>query len=132
MNRWMLAAAGALLLTTWVHVYLGGPEIHHVIQVSDLPPDLRALSAVLWHAVTIALLVFAAGCIWLARTPNPALVLLIGAIQVGYAGLFLFYGVTRLGTLWVMPQWIIFLLVPALMVIGLRRDRAPRTGVVES
>ena len=28
--------------------------------------------------------------------------------------LFLFYGTTRLGTVWLMPQWIVFLLVPAL------------------
>ncbi len=123
MNRWMLAAAAGLLLTTWVHVFLGGPEIHQIIQASDMHPGVRAIGAVLWHAVTVNLLVFAVACLWMSQRPNPALAILVCGIQIGFAALFVFYGLTLLGTVWLMPQWVIFLLVPAVMMMGLRRAR---------
>lgn len=128
MNRAMLAATGLLLLTTWVHVFLGGPEIHQVIQASGLPLGLRAISAVLWHAVTVILLVFSAGCFWMVRHDNPALAVVISAVQLGFAALFLVYGIWMLGTVWLMPQWIIFLLVPALIGMGLRGQH--RTAIL--
>ncbi|MFY0616533.1 hypothetical protein [Shimia sp.] len=123
LNPWMTAAAALLFLTTGVHVFMGGPEIHHVIQASALPEDVRAIGAVLWHAITATLLVFALGCLWLAHNTNTALAVTIGAVQVLFAVLFIFYGATLLGTLWVMPQWIIFLLIPVVMLLGLLRQR---------
>lgn len=122
MNHWMTTAGVALFLTSYVHVFMGGPEIYDPILASDLSEYLRAMSAVLWHAVTVVLLVFAAAAVWIAMRPNRDLALVLIAIQVGFAGLFLFYGQTQLGTLWIMPQWVIFLCVPFVMLIGLRRQ----------
>ncbi len=118
MNIPIAVAVGLTGLTTLVHVLAGGPDVHEPIQDSDLSDYLRALSAVLWHAVTVTLIVFTLALIWLVRRPNQALAWVISAVQVGFAGLFIFYGITRLGTLWLTPQWIIFLTIPALTVWG--------------
>lgn len=126
MNKWMMSAAGLLVLTTAVHVFLGGPEIHWVIQDSTLPPDVRAVAAVIWHAITVILFAFALGCAWLVRHENKPMAYLMSGIQIGFAALFVFYGLSLLGNLTIMPQWIIFLLVPALTLRGTRQTA--RTG----
>lgn len=118
MNRPILAAAVLMILTLFVHVFAGGPEIHQLIQTSALPTGLRAVSAVLWHAVSVNLLVFSVALLWLAKHPNPPLGLTISFIQLGWAALFLYYGASMLATVWLMPQWLIFLTIPALTFWG--------------
>lgn len=123
MNPWMIGASALLWLTTFVHVFLGGPEIHQVIQTSDLPASVRGVGAVIWHAVTVILIAFAISCAMLARRSNRETALLMIGIQLGFAALFVYYGVMQLGTLWVMPQWVIFMMIPAVMVLGLHRTK---------
>lgn len=129
MNPWMIAASLLLWLTTYVHVFMGGPEIHVPIQMSDLDAAVRGVGAVIWHAVTVILIAFAIACAALARRANRAMALLVIGIQLGFAALFIFYGITLLGTLWIMPQWVIFTLIPAVMALGLRHSRR-RNGTV--
>lgn len=121
MNKPMLAAGGLMAITYLVHVFAGGPEIHHAIQASDLTLELRAISAIIWHMVTVILSAFAVALLWLAIRQNRALAWLTIVVQLGFAGLFLFYGLTMLGSPWPMPQWIAFLLIPALTLLGLRK-----------
>lgn len=120
MNKPMLLACALMGVTTCVHVFGGGPEIHQPIQTSDLPSYLRAISAVLWHAVTVILMAFAIALAWVSLHPNRPLEWMIALVQVGFAGLFLFYGVAILGTPWPMPQWVVFLLIPGVMLFGMR------------
>ncbi|MFY0594823.1 MAG: hypothetical protein JXQ85_00195 [Cognatishimia sp.] len=124
MNRLNLAAAVLMALTFGVHVFAGGPEVHVAIQASELSEYLRAISAVLWHAVSVILAVFALAYLWLARNDNKALSIVLGATQLGFATLFLWYGTTLLGTIWPMPQWIVFLLIPAISAAGTLRQKA--------
>lgn len=42
------------------------------------------------------------------------------AQYLAYAGLFIGYGLAYVGTLWQTPQWIVFLLISALALVGLR------------
>ncbi len=121
-----LIAAALMLLTVFVHVFAGGPEIHQPIQNSALPSVVRAVGAVLWHAVTVVLTLFFVALLWLARHENPALLWLVNGIQLGFAGLFIWYGWAQLGTLWPMPQWIIFIVIPALT---LWQGRRPATAI---
>ncbi|TCL00478.1 hypothetical protein BXY66_3121 [Shimia isoporae] len=130
MNYWMASAGGLLLLTAYVHVFMGGPEIHDVIQASALDPGVRGVAAVIWHAITAILLVYAVVCASLAKSPNRGLALHIIAVQICFAALFVFYGLTLLGNLSVMPQWIIFLTIPAVMAMGLRSEKAQRRANV--
>ncbi|MBT2131388.1 hypothetical protein [Aliiroseovarius lamellibrachiae] len=124
MNKFMIAATVLMFATFLAHVLGGGPEIHAPIQASDLSPYLRAISAVIWHAITIILLVFSVALAGLIKYPNRALERVIIAIQLGFASLFLFYGMRLLGNVIDMPQWIAFMLIPAVMVIGRRGKTA--------
>lgn len=123
-----LAAALILAATFLLHVLAGGPEFDRPFQTHLPDEKLKAMAAVLWHFVSLALAVSAAAAISLARRPNPALALTLAALMAGFAALFLFYGLTRLGTVWTLPQWIIFAAVaPLLLTSGARPQRKAGT-----
>ena len=118
MNIPILVATGLMALTWIAHVFGGGPEINAPLQASDLPDYLRAMSGVLWHMATTCLTVFFFALAWLVRHPNAALTWVLSLVQLGWAGLFIYYGASQLGSLWPMPQWSVFLLIPALTLWG--------------
>jgi hypothetical protein len=125
-----LCAAGLMAATFFLHVIGGGRELHVPIQASSLDLPLRAISAVIWHMVSALLALQAVALIWLARHPNRPMSTLLIAIQVAFAGLFLFYGQTMFGTVWVMGQWTIFLALAGLIAWGARGAGAPRVAPV--
>lgn len=114
----MLAAFGLSVLTFCIHTFLGGADYHAVVLNVIETPLLSALTSVLWHAATFGIVMFAATALWMAWHPNRALALTMAALQLGWAGLFIYYDLTRLGSLWAMPQWTIFLILPALILWG--------------
>ncbi|MEE9375408.1 MAG: hypothetical protein V3V04_03640 [Rhizobiaceae bacterium] len=66
---------------------------------------------------TIALFISAS-----RRELSVPLISLVSAQYIALALLFIFYGISRLGTVWLMPQWIVFLLIPVLAYVGLRKQ----------
>lgn len=121
--NWTRLAAALMGLTFFIHVFGGGPEVHDPLQAALTDPFLAAFAAVLWHAVTVVLAVLAGGLWVLAQRHDPALEVILSGIQLGFAALFVFYGLTRLGTMMPMNQWIIFLAIPALTRFGQSRKR---------
>lgn len=113
-----LAAAVLMAATVVLHVIGGGTEFHAPIQASALDLPLRAISAVLWHMVTMLLILQTLALLWLATRPDRAMAILLACIQVSFAGLFLFYGQTMLGTVWLLGQWTIFLVLALLIAWG--------------
>ncbi len=122
-SKLTLLAAALMGLTTLVHVFAGGPEVHTGLLAAVSDPGLAAFVSILWHFVTVFLGVATLALAWLARHPDPALEATLAALQIGAAALFIFYGAIQLGTLWLMPQWVIFLLIPLLTRIGQRGVR---------
>ena len=120
MSRPTIAAAILMLITAGIHVFAGAPEVHVPIQASDLHPILRAISAVLWHAVTVQLLAFTAALLWVAKHPNRPVSLLIATICLGYTALFLWIGTSMLQSPWPMPQWTLFAGLASLTLWGAR------------
>lgn len=118
MRYFTFAAAILMAGTTGLHVIGGGPEFHAPIQASGLDLPLRAISAVLWHFVSLMLALQAVALLWLARHPDGAMAALLTAIQIGFAVLFMFYGQTMLGTVWILGQWTIFLTLAVLIICG--------------
>jgi hypothetical protein len=119
-----LIAAALTAATFFLHVFGGGPEFHAPIQASALDLPLRAISAVLWHAISLLLATEAVALLWLARYPNRPMAALLGAIQISFAGLFLFYGQTMLGSVWILGQWTIFLVLAGLIFWGARMPKS--------
>ena len=118
MNTPIMIGAGLMALTTGVHVFAGGPEIMRPIRKADLPREVIATADVVWHGITVILALTAIGLAWLAFNTNPPLLWMLTGVQLGFAALFVGYGLTRLGNLTKMPQWIIFTGVPALTLWG--------------
>jgi hypothetical protein len=122
MSRATISAGILMLITAGIHVLAGQPEVHVAIQASDLHPVLRAISSVLWHAVTVQLLAFTAALLWVARHPNREVSLLIATICLCYTALFLWVGITLLQSPWPMPQWSLFAALAALTLWGMPRS----------
>lgn len=122
--NWTRLAAGLMGLTLLLHVFGGGPEVHRPLQDALADPTLAAFAAVLWHAVSVVLAVLAAGLWVLGARRDLAFEAVLSGIQLGFAALFVAYGITRLGTVWDMQQWIIFLAIPAVTRFGQSRKSA--------
>lgn len=116
----MLTRLAAILMgvTTLIHLFAGTPEVHDPMLAQLTDPLLGAFATVLWHAVTVVLLVLTFGLWLLAARRDAGLEAVVSGIQLGFAALFILLGAQRLGTLLPMPQWIIFLTIPALTRLG--------------
>jgi hypothetical protein len=121
MNAWLLAAGIAALLLDLVHIFLGGREIHRPMVAAHWPEPAKAIWSVVWHGATAVMALGGAALIAAAFLPTQALALsaLPIALFVAFAGLFIAYGLIRLGTLRVLPHWTAFLLISVLGLIGL-------------
>ncbi len=121
MNLWLLSSGIAALLLDLVHVFPGGREIHRPMLASATLTPEKAVWSVVWHGITVVLAFGGIALIAAALLPEHALALaaLPIAIFFGFAALFLVYGVSRLGTIWTLPQWTAFLVISSLGSIGL-------------
>jgi hypothetical protein len=121
MNLWLLSAGIAALLLNLVHIFPGGRAIHRPMVVAQWPEPAKAVWSVVWHAVTAVMAFGGLALIAAAFLPELALALSVLpiALLTAAAGLFIFYGLKRLGTLTVLPQWVAFSVISALAVIGL-------------
>lgn len=114
MNKEFVGLALLMAGTVVGHVILGGPDYPEQFSAVLESDRLRAMALALWHAATVALIAFAACYLLLARGPNPALLWVTSLIQLGWVALFLFYGLTNLGEIWTLWQWVLFLAFPLL------------------
>ncbi|HMS95486.1 MAG TPA: hypothetical protein PKA03_09745 [Tabrizicola sp.] len=121
MNAWLLAAGVAALLLDLVHVFPGGREIHRPMVASHWPEPAKAVWSVVWHAVTAVMALGGLALIAAAFLPDHALALsaLPIALFLSAAGLFIVYGLKRLGSLRILPHWVAFLAISALGLVGL-------------
>ncbi len=122
MNIAYLVSAGLFLMTAAIHAFMGGPEINAPVQGSELHPLVRAVSAVVWHALTALFVIFGGAMAWAAWHSARALVVTLLAVNLSFIGLFLAIGAVALGTVWPMPQWVLFGAISGVMVWGLTRE----------
>ncbi len=119
MNYWMLAAGSLSGLLLLAHVIGGRKEVHVPLLKSDLGPELGAYVSILWHAVTAVLAVGMVALFGAAMGLGNGAAMVVVMQYLAFVGLFLGYGVARLGSVWVMPQWVAFLLISILAGAGL-------------
>ena len=127
MSKSILLAAVISTITIGLHVYGGGIEVYQPILSANLTPILKAYTSILWHSVTVILVINTGGLFLAAFKPLQLkiLSLLISIQYLAFAGLFIFYGLSQLGTLLLMPQWIIFICMSALTLFGTWHKKTP-------
>ena len=124
-----IAVAGVLSLgLSILHIFGGGQSVHLPALESDASDLVKAFISVVWHGVTANLLICSVMLLMaaLTKTHRTVLTSLVIANYLAFVGLFLFYGVTRLGTVFLMIPWTIFLLIVVVSAIGLFRARGSR------
>ena len=121
MNAPLLCAAGLSALACAVHVFYGGVRIHRPLQQSNASRLARAMASVVWHAATAMMLLNAATLAYAANegAESGSMVLLIAAQCLAAAALSFFYGISRFGSVFVMPHWIAFMAMALLALWGL-------------
>ena len=120
MNVCLLAAGVAALVLDLVHIFPGGREIHRPMAASHWPEPAKAVWSVVWHAATAMMALGGVALIAAGLLPDQALALAVlpVALFLSAAALFLFYGLKRLGTVWILLQWVGFLGISALALVG--------------
>lgn len=123
MNPWLLASGLCAILLGLVHIFPGGREFHRPMVASLWPEPAKAAWSVVWHAMSAILLFGGIALIAAARWPEYALALaaLPLALFLATAALFVGYGLTRLGSVRILPQWTAFLILSGLCVLGLTK-----------
>ncbi|WP_322892285.1 hypothetical protein [Yoonia sp. 72] len=118
---WTRLAADLMGPTVLIDVFARGADLP--LQTALHVPELAAFAAVLWHAVSVVLIVLTYGLWVLAQRRGLAFKFVLSGVQVGCPAMFLLYGLRRLGTVIDMPQWMIFLIIPALTRFDESRER---------
>ena len=129
MTNKTIAVAGVLSFGLFALHVTGGSQSALVPALESDASDLvKAFIAVSFHGVTVNLIKCSFMLMMAARSETHRTVLtsLVIADYLAFAGLFLFYGITRLGTVFLMIPWTIFLLIAVISAIGLFRTRGSR------
>lgn len=123
MNKWLAGAGGLAGMITLAHIIGGGVDVHRPLLESQADAELGAYISVLWHGVTAALLLMtvALGVATFAPQHRPALAWVGIALSGAFAMMFIGYGLQRLESVMIMPQWTVFLLIALLAIVGIRR-----------
>ncbi|MBL4627521.1 MAG: hypothetical protein JKY00_05690 [Roseicyclus sp.] len=118
MNRLCLAAGLIMATITVLHTVGGGTDVHQPLLAQVDTAEMQLYVSVLWHFATFALVTMTATLLWAAFDfpARQATAVLCAVLTTGVALLFFGYGITRLGTIWTAPQWLLFL--PAIILIA--------------
>lgn len=117
-----IATAGILSLAlTAIHVIGGGTDVHLPLLESDASDVLKGFVSVVWHGVTVNMFICSVMLLIAAKIPKYRTVMtgLVIANYLAFTGLFLFYGITRLGTVFLMVPWIGFFIIVIVATVGL-------------
>ena len=116
-----LIPAILMFLTLLAHVIGGAIDVHSPLYEAAGTPALMAYTSIIWHMISFTIFMFFLALLWIAYYPNRPTALLLSITQIGYAILFITYGITHLGNIWEMPQWSIFILIPALTMWNIKK-----------
>ncbi|WP_437669186.1 DUF3995 domain-containing protein [Sorangium sp. So ce131] len=108
-------------VTAAIHAFVGGPEVLPPLHRARVDRLVTATHELCWHGVTATLALMAAGLAFAwARGGEAALIVpfAVAALSVLFGGIALVLGVSRFGTPFAMPQWVLFF--PLALVCALR------------
>lgn len=131
MSRGLILGSGLFSLAiAGLHVFGGGPELHVPALNSALDPAWKAAFSTIWHQVTAFLIFNGIFLLMAGRSVHfsRGLVTLIMVQNAAFAVLFFAYGWFRLGTPFVLLQWVLFLPLALLLLLALLRDKASQVA----
>ena len=125
MNKWILAAAIICGVTFFLHVIGGGMDVHNPLLESELSVELKAIISVIWHMISAQFLINTIALYVASRSESlrEGLVWLVSIQFIAMAAIFVFYGISRLGSPFAMGQWTIILLISILALVGLTKNK---------
>ncbi len=125
MNPGFALGSAMLAVTALVHAALGIPDVAAPIDAAPLGAEVRATALAAWHMITWHLALVAVGLALLAtgRATAKALAWGAAAMALGDGAIFVAMGVSRFGSLDVLPQWTLFAASSAAVAWGLARWR---------
>jgi hypothetical protein len=120
MNWYFIIAAALSFLTAFVHAYFGGNEVDTIIQsTTSLNLDIRAISQIVWHSVTIAFVMMGSFCLkYSFSAPNQDLIIYLLIQILAFSALFIYYNLAKFGDIFHYFQWIIFITIGAFILLG--------------
>lgn len=126
MNRPLLGAAGLMVLTALVHLFLGGPDVHAPMLALTEGSELAIYVSVLWHGISAVLILTALAFALAARDVgrNWLAVALAGGLSLAMAAVFFGYGLVYVRSIWIAPQWVVFVAIAGLALWGAARHRS--------
>ncbi len=122
MNKWLLSASVMPTITLFLHLIGGGEEVHIPILKGGLSEELNAYVSIIWHTVTTMIVINSVVLFIASRRKELAqpLVWLVVAQYLSIAALFIIYGIARMGSIFIMPQWSFFIAISTVALFGLR------------
>lgn len=121
MNRPLLIAAGVMAGTSALHLLGGQVDVHRPLLARMDGGEMALYVSVLWHGISALLVLCALTFGIAARDPHKhaLAVVLASGLTLALGGLFVAYGMARVGSVWVAPQWVLLLPIGALGLVGL-------------
>ena len=118
-NIWYIIAAIVCALGFWVHISLGSREIDNVIFASSININIRTISRIVWHSVSLILIISSMWLCYGAFKPiSRDLAYFIAAYLAGFCGLFLYFSYVHLGNPIKFPHPFVFGLMAIFVLIG--------------
>lgn len=135
MNRVLVSAALLAAFTAAVHIVAGGGDVAVPLLASSLDGTLKWTLYVVWHMVSVVL-VLSAVALFVGAVPRHAassryLVRFVSVLWCAFGALFLAVAALQpeSGGLFALPQWIVLLPVGVLGVLGGRNAAVPGDGI---
>lgn len=120
---YLLGSAAFVMAATFLaHIFLGGADINAVVQTSDLPAEVRATSAVVWHMITALIGFFVVATLSLIRHANRGLAISVICLEAIFALIFIGVSIAAFSSPLALPQWTAFALASALTLGSMRRS----------
>jgi hypothetical protein len=128
---WCFVGAILSLSTMLGHVFWGGPVFHQPALESAMSAHWKVAFSTVWHEITGLLFLNGMFLVFAALIPRKNLLTLwlVFLLNMAFACLFFGYGVARLGTPFVLVQWLAFVSISG--SVGMALLKGDRLSVVE-
>lgn len=119
MNKYLLTASLLGFFTFGVHAIMGGIDTTVPLLSSAIDKEPKLTLYAVWHMVSVFLFISSAGLLYASKRNSAyELVLFVSVCYTLFAAVFLFVGIFEVGSIVLLPQWILLLPIGILCIVG--------------